>query len=307
MSVDQRLKWIRELRRRPGQSDGDLDVAPPSKRWDFPAFVDSIASFNASQPNAGMLDDIRAYNHFIMSEFNRIGSLRGTTILDIGASPHCYAMEKCFELGVSRYVGIGLDIGPDESVLVGDGEGHLLHMNAEDLAFPDCSFDCVVSMSTFEHIGDVPRALGEIERVLKPEGRALISFEPLWSCAYGHHLHHLGEVARSVPPWAHLVWSRERMRAQLAAELAKGSTAHGVDELLSLMFDDTFINRMGIERMREAFRQGSMNIEWMVPMMHERIDDPILAEAERVTGLSADDLHTKGLSVLLNKRAAGIQ
>ena len=97
------------------------------------------------------------------------------------------------------------------------------------------------------------------------------------------------------------------MRAHLVAEMPAGVSSYSVDQLLSLMFEDTFINRMVIEQMREVFLRGSMDIEWMLPVMHERIDHPFLAEAGRVTGLSAADLHTKGLSVLLTKRAPGIQ
>ena len=37
-------------------------------------------------------------------------------------------------------------------------------------------FDCVVSVSTLEHIEDLPKALGEIERVLKEGGEAVLSF-----------------------------------------------------------------------------------------------------------------------------------
>lgn len=305
MSADQRLKWIQKLQRPPGQPGADMHAMPPPQRRDLPSLVESIDRFNASQPNSPMLDDIRSYNHLIISEFNKIGSLRGASILDIGASPHGYAMERCFELGVSLYVGVGLDIESNEFVTVGDAEGHLLFMNAEDLAFHDDTFDRIVSMSTFEHIGNVPRALSEIERVLKPQGRALITFEPLWSCAYGHHLHHLGEVASSVPPWAHLVCDRERIREYLASGVSGAQTAHEIEHLVALMFDDPFINRVGIERMREMFMEGTMDIEWMLPMMHERFDSPLLAEAEKATGLSADDLHTKGLSILLKKRAVG--
>ena len=68
-------------------------------------------------------------------------------------------------------------------------------MNAQDLDFADRTFDAVMSMSTFEHIADVPKALSEIHRVLKPGGKVLLSFEPLWTCAYGHHLHHFGDIS----------------------------------------------------------------------------------------------------------------
>lgn len=44
-------------------------------------------------------------------------------------------------------------------------------LNAESLPFPDCTFDTVVSTFTLCSIGDIRRALSEIVRVLKPNGR----------------------------------------------------------------------------------------------------------------------------------------
>jgi len=50
---------------------------------------------------------------------------------------------------------------------------HLHHLSAEGLPFEDGLFDCVVSTFTLCTIPDPVRALGEIRRVLKPEGRFL--------------------------------------------------------------------------------------------------------------------------------------
>ncbi len=262
---------------------------------------ESITRFNRSQSNVDFLQEIRSYNHFIVGELNKIVRLQGMEVLDIGASPHSYAMEKCLELGVSRYVGIGLDIQCNEMMSFDEAEGLLYYMNAENLGFPDASFDVVVSMSTFEHIGDVSKALDEIGRVLRSGGTALISFEPLWTCAYGHHMHHLGRVSASIPPWSHLVWDANRMRIHLEAALEPEGRSRA-DEIVSMIFDDRFINRIGIEQMRLLFsRTTSMRIEWMLPMRHGDIDHPMLAEATAATGLSPDDLHTKGLSVLFRK------
>lgn len=44
-------------------------------------------------------------------------------------------------------------------------------LNAESLPFPDDSFDSVVTTWTLCSVGAVERALGEIRRVLKPEGK----------------------------------------------------------------------------------------------------------------------------------------
>jgi SAM-dependent methyltransferase len=44
---------------------------------------------------------------------------------------------------------------------------------AEELPFPDASFDTVVSTLTFCTVADLPAALAEVGRVLRPEGRLL--------------------------------------------------------------------------------------------------------------------------------------
>lgn len=46
-------------------------------------------------------------------------------------------------------------------------------LSSEELPFDDATFDCVVSTFTLCSIEDVDRALGEIYRVLRPEGRFL--------------------------------------------------------------------------------------------------------------------------------------
>ena len=46
--------------------------------------------------------------------------------------------------------------------------------NAEDLPFPDRSFDAVTIAFGIRNVPDVPKALREMRRVLKPGGRALV-------------------------------------------------------------------------------------------------------------------------------------
>jgi ubiquinone/menaquinone biosynthesis C-methylase UbiE len=49
---------------------------------------------------------------------------------------------------------------------------------AEALSFKDCSFDIVFSFATLRHLVDLPRVLGEVERVLRPGGIFLGLDEP---------------------------------------------------------------------------------------------------------------------------------
>jgi ubiquinone/menaquinone biosynthesis C-methylase UbiE len=53
-------------------------------------------------------------------------------------------------------------------------EGTVVQGDAEDLPFPDASFDRVSSNGVLHHTPDMDRALAEIARVLRPGGRATV-------------------------------------------------------------------------------------------------------------------------------------
>lgn len=50
------------------------------------------------------------------------------------------------------------------------------HQDLEALSFEDARFDVVLCNEVFEHLPDLPRALAEIRRVLRPEGALVASF-----------------------------------------------------------------------------------------------------------------------------------
>ena len=79
---------------------------------------------------------------------------------------------------------------------------------AEDLPFEDASFDCVVSIFGVIFAPDPERAIGELVRVLKPDGRALItSWVPVGpiDAGIGTFLRATGELSAEPPrkrfPW----------------------------------------------------------------------------------------------------------
>lgn len=76
-------------------------------------------------------------------------------------------------------------------------------MDAEDLQFPDNSFDGVFSFAVFEHIADPQKAMREVCRVLKKGGAAYIVLELFTSIA-GAHDPRLWNSRQAMPSWAHL-------------------------------------------------------------------------------------------------------
>lgn len=264
------------------------------------AYIQGIDRFNATQANAAFLDSIRKYNHQIIDALNEISPIQGLRLLDVGASPHGYALERALTHSVGQYIGIGLDITEPFEITTGHGAGKLIKMNAENLSFEDDSFDAIVSMSTFEHISNPGRALDEFRRVLRPGGRALISFEPIWTCSYGHHLHHFGPISALIPDWAHLLWTRGQMIDNLKV-LWPSDAPITIEKAVAWTYDEPGINRIGIPEMRRIFSNCGMSVEWIVPLRDEARSEDQLRLAASATGLSSDDLMTKGLSVFLSR------
>lgn len=75
-------------------------------------------------------------------------------------------------------------------------------MNVEEMSFDDNVFDIAISLAVFEHILDVPKAISELYRVLKPNGVTYINIHLFRSLSGGHHPDYLDQ--NKVPPWDHL-------------------------------------------------------------------------------------------------------
>lgn len=264
-------------------------------------YRESIDRFNSAQSNREMLDAIRQYNHQVIDVLHAVVGLPGMRVLDVGASPHGYALERVLDLRAAAYFGIGLDVAERTVVCGPSGVGELLHGDAEQLPFEAESFDTIVSLSTFEHILDMSRSLVEMHRVTRPGGAVLITIEPLWTCSYGHHLHHFGAVSQLVPPWAHLWWSPADMRRNLRDRWPADAPVT-LGQAVAWVYTETGLNRIGIRDMRSALGSSPLLLEWIESLQDTVTDEAAIADATRRTGLTRDELLTKGFSVLLRRR-----
>ena len=80
-------------------------------------------------------------------------------------------------------------------------------MDAAQLSFPDDAFDFIFSSLVFEHIDNVPAAVAEVNRVLRPGGTAWINIHLFPSLSGGHHKDWTDPrrwPSPHVPPWDHL-------------------------------------------------------------------------------------------------------
>jgi arsenite methyltransferase len=105
----------------------------------------------------------------------------GERVLDVGAGPGLLVAEMAQAVGPAGHV-TGLDVSDAMLALgrrrcaafVGTGQASFVKADATDLPFADVTFDVAVSTQVYEYVPDVPTALGELHRVLRPGGRALI-------------------------------------------------------------------------------------------------------------------------------------
>jgi ubiquinone/menaquinone biosynthesis C-methylase UbiE len=99
----------------------------------------------------------------------------GETVLDIGSGPGFLADEMAAEVGPEGAVH-GVD--PSESMLAiaRRRQTPVRYATGDALALPfaDATFDAAVATQVYEYVPDMPAALTEARRVLRPGGRLLI-------------------------------------------------------------------------------------------------------------------------------------
>jgi len=78
------------------------------------------------------------------------------------------------------------------------------HMSADQMTFPDASFDFVYAMVVFQHLADPESVAGEMARVLAPGGVAYADFILYTSPTGAHDIRLLGGRSADLPRWAHL-------------------------------------------------------------------------------------------------------
>lgn len=114
-------------------------------------------------------------------EVRRILALRpGEQVVDIGAGPGFLAVEMAAAVGPHGRVHA---VDPSESMLAlartrhgqpGSAPVEVSPGSAEALPLSDASVDVAVATQVFEYVPDLPAALAEVRRVLRPGGRVLL-------------------------------------------------------------------------------------------------------------------------------------
>lgn len=101
----------------------------------------------------------------------------GEHLLDVGVGPGLLALEAARAVGPTGRV-CGIDVSPSMLAIArrraGEAGVELAQGGATAIPYSDASFDVAVSTQVLEYVPDVPAALVELHRVVRPGGRVLL-------------------------------------------------------------------------------------------------------------------------------------
>jgi ubiquinone/menaquinone biosynthesis C-methylase UbiE len=119
----------------------------------------------------------------------------GEQVLDIGSGPGLLAYDMAIAVGQKGRV-CGVDVSSAMLAMAAQrcAEQRWTEFRTADatqLPYPDGSFDAAVSTQVYEYVPDIPAALAELHRILRPGGRAVIL-----DTDYGSLIVHTEDAAR---------------------------------------------------------------------------------------------------------------
>jgi arsenite methyltransferase len=119
--------------------------------------------------------DVVAQRHQVLKA---LALRRDEHVLDVGSGPGLLAHEMASAVGREGSV-VGIDISEDMLAMsrrrcANQPWAAFQRADATHLPYPDDAFDAAVSTQVYEYIADVPAALAELHRVIRPGGRVLI-------------------------------------------------------------------------------------------------------------------------------------
>lgn len=146
---------------------------------------------------------------FLKEEVPNLGAMiHGKTVLDYGCGYGYQVIAFVKQLGAAKSVGV--DIVPryvNRAREIADEQEVLHRVEFFCQSLPENYrgfFDVVISLNSFEHYSDPKGVLYSMLEYLKPGGKVIVTFGPLWYSPHGGH----GMFMTSLP-WYHLIFTEE--------------------------------------------------------------------------------------------------
>ncbi len=187
----------------------------------------------------------------------------GENVLDIGSGPGLLAYDMARAVGRNGRV-CGIDASRAMVAMSGkrcaeQPWAEFRTADAAQLPYPDDCFDAAVSTQVYEYLPDIPAALAELHRVLRPGGRAVIL-----DTDYGSLVIHTRNTTRMTRVLA--AWDEHFVHASLPRSLSRQLRQAGFtvrDRMAIPMFNAEFQDNTygkGMLEMMAAFAPGRKGV-----------------------------------------------
>jgi SAM-dependent methyltransferase len=163
-------------------------------------------------------------------------------------------------------------------------------------AVADQSVDVVASDAVFEHIRDLPAALREFHRVLRPGGIVYASFGPLWYTWHGDHVSGYDELRSG---YNHLLLAPAEYESYIAGDTAHDGAFWREHDLFSYLRPAEYVETLQKAGFRRRY-VGVVVSQEGVRCLHEY--PQLAARLARVA--PTFDLITLGMTIIYEKPGA---
>ena len=162
------------------------------------------------------------------------------------------------------------------------------------MAFPDNSFDLLVSYNVFEHLDSPQACFNDAARLLKPGGVLFISVNPIFNCDWGYHAY------RAVPiPYCQHLFDRELLNEKIREigiqDLGRELTdPQSLNEWKWSEFSSLFSSEPRLELIDLKLQKSIQHLKWILEFPN----------SFQGRGLSYDDVSVAGFQVTLRKKSS---
>jgi ubiquinone/menaquinone biosynthesis C-methylase UbiE len=155
------------------------------------------------------------------SALSFLGCADGQVVLDAGCGDGALAAKLAPKVGEMHAVDIAANALDPKFTTISNL--HFTAQNIESLSYPDSHFDAVLCVETLEHLLHPTKALGELHRVLKSDGRLILTYPTInrtlmKRCRLGPRV----PVSEHLNEWSYAELSREVRDVGFAVEGVDG-------------------------------------------------------------------------------------